>query len=92
MTVTRTDLLDDCLTINKICKGPQDEDSFIVCVHSELDKILILCEKIKIKKSFWVKERVVSFCPFCGFSYQPERLNSEDADNSVCDSLNHDNK
>ncbi len=79
MTITNTNFFDNILTVNKICKGVHDQNSVIVCIHNEVDEILILYEKIKIKKSFWVKERQVNFCPFCGFSYQPERSKREDS-------------
>jgi hypothetical protein len=62
-----------CLEINKICKDGND----LGCIHNELDKILVIVMKSKVGKRFTNHFRFVNFCPICGFSYQPERLNPE---------------
>ena len=84
--------MNEILKINKICRANQTENSALSCVHNDSEKKLILYQKIKINDQFYVFERVIKFCPICGYSYQPERLNPGNADNGVCDSLNTTNK
>ena len=80
------DSIGDPISVNKICRSDTDMDSVFACVHNETIKKIILCFKIKIKNQFYVKERTVDFCPICGETYQPERLNEKTR--KGCESLN----
>ncbi len=70
-----------------ICSENHEDLRKLICVHNHEDERL--CLTILPKMSNDPIQIDVKFCPICGFSYQPERLNPEDASNSVCDSLNN---
>jgi hypothetical protein len=73
----------------------ETESNFIFCFHSknEKDRLKMYLVFTDNKEAEGDQIKVhINFCPFCGFSYQPERLNPEDARDGVCDSLNMTNK
>ncbi len=65
---------ENCMTENGYCK---EENSNSCCIHKDEEKKLIFLRKIKVADSIYMTECDVLFCPFCGFSYQPERLSEK---------------
>jgi hypothetical protein len=64
----------DSLKQNQICK---DDDIQASCIHNDLEKKLIFIRRIKINNLFFMIENEYLFCPFCGFTYQPEQSKRE---------------
>jgi len=65
---------------NKIyCSHRMRNNYMIYCFHNDLDKKLYLCARQKSSEGqyFFGIDFEPDFCPFCGFSYQPERLNEK---------------
>jgi hypothetical protein len=59
------------------CQSRKDQYE-IYCFHNDWDKNLYVSVRQKFSSGqFFGVDFEPNFCPFCGFTYQPERLNPE---------------
>jgi hypothetical protein len=82
-------------------KGDKGQEMKHACMQKKISVRSIVSEEKLLMKihnpvTKSVYEFYVNFCPICGFSFQPERLNPEDHNEDkldmICDSLTTANK